>query len=226
VPVKLKELSTLDGAANARFMKAQEFNRLVENLQDDGVLTSYPLIYKGKVLSGNHRVKAAIKAGIEDGHAIEILGELSRSRQLAIQLSHNAIVGEDDPNLLSALYGQLNLGDKLYSGLRDEQFVAEPLDLASLQGAKIEYRDILLTFLPEHESEFQQLLGRVEKAAKKGTVMVANMADFDRFFDALVMTKEETDIRNSAMAVCAMAKLATERLEQLEAEAESQDGQD
>ena len=47
---------------NARFMRPDQFNRLVDNLRRDGVLTSLPLVFDGVVYSGNHRVKAALKA--------------------------------------------------------------------------------------------------------------------------------------------------------------------
>ena len=96
--VALGDLKLL--AKNARYMAEPEFNRLVENLRRDGVLTSLPLVYRGEVLSGNHRVQAALKAGILTADVIEIETELSEEQQRAIQLSHNALTGKDDPNLL------------------------------------------------------------------------------------------------------------------------------
>ncbi len=48
---------------NARYMKAEQFQSLVENIKKDGNLSSLPLCYREKdgklrVLSGNHRVQA------------------------------------------------------------------------------------------------------------------------------------------------------------------------
>jgi hypothetical protein len=78
---------------NARYMAEPEFNRLVENLRRDGVLTSLPLVYRGEVLSGNHRVQAALKAAIVQADVIEIETELSEE-QRACWLSHNALTSK------------------------------------------------------------------------------------------------------------------------------------
>jgi hypothetical protein len=54
---------------------------------------------------GNHRVRAAIKAGIDESDVIDILTEISEERRLAIQLSQNAISGKDDPNIPVPTFG-------------------------------------------------------------------------------------------------------------------------
>jgi hypothetical protein len=78
-------------------MKGADFNRLVENIKHDGCLTSLPLVYRDgdilTVVSGNHRFSAAIKAGIEESDLIEVTSPLTRQQFVALQLSHNAIVG-------------------------------------------------------------------------------------------------------------------------------------
>ena len=217
---KLTELRHLEG--NARFMKAEQFNQLVANLARDGVLTSAPLIYRGEVLSGNHRVQAAIKAGIAEADCIEILSELTPSRRRAIALSHNAIVGMDDPSQLFAAYQDLDLGDKLYSGLTDDAFGAQELDLASLSAGSTDTIEVLLVFLPEYEEAFRKYVERLASKAK-ATKMLASMESFDRFFDTIVRVKGVQNILNTAMAVEMMVRLACERLDQIEAQAPSDD---
>ena len=101
VKARLRDLKLLE--KNARYMTPQEFALLVDNIKRDGKLTSTPVVYRGEVLSGNHRVRAAIKAGIEEADVIDILSELSEERRLAIQLSQNAINGKDDETLLKAI---------------------------------------------------------------------------------------------------------------------------
>ncbi len=54
---------------NARYMEQEMFQNLVENVKQDGGLSSLPLCYREEddsllVLSGNHRVQAAVHAGI------------------------------------------------------------------------------------------------------------------------------------------------------------------
>lgn len=116
---KLRDLTVLDpanGHENARFMKPAQYRRLVENIKTDGCLTTAPLIGKiaeepgiEYVVSGNHRVQAAIDAGIEEVDCILVKDPLPRSKFVALQLSHNAIEGEDDKAVMQRLYESLDL---------------------------------------------------------------------------------------------------------------------
>ena len=218
VRVKLKTLRTLEARKNARYMKGEQFNQLVENLRRDGVLTSLPLVHEQLVLSGNHRVLAAIKAGIEEAEVVEILGPLEEARKLALQLSHNAITGQDDPSILALLYADLDLDWKTYSGVNDDVLKGmEELNLASLSAGATTYQDMLITFLPEEATAFLELVKRIETKGKKAVRLLASLEDFDRFFETTVAVKEKLNIQNTATAVRMMATLAVERLAQLEA---------
>lgn len=53
--VALAELKLME--KNAHYMDPDEFTRLVNNIKKDGVLTSLPVVYRGTVLSGNHRTR-------------------------------------------------------------------------------------------------------------------------------------------------------------------------
>jgi hypothetical protein len=218
VRVKLKTLRTLEARKNARYMKGEQFNQLVENLRRDGVLTSLPLVHEQLVLSGNHRVLAAIKAGIEEADIIEIVGTLAEARKLALQLSHNAIAGQDDPSILALLYSDLDLDWKTYSGVNDDVLKGmEELNLASLSAGATTYQDMLITFLPEEATAFLELVKQIEAKGKRAVRLLASLSDFDRFFETTVAVKEKLNIQNTATAVRVMATLAVERLAQLEA---------
>ena len=134
-PKRLKLLET-----NARYMRHEQYNRLVENVKRDGRLTSIPfaalwryytqedplpmdedggLVWE--VLSGNHRVMAAIDAGLTEIDCMVTEDPLPKPQRVAIQLSHNAIAGEDDPAILKQLYQEIGEVDlKLYAGLDDK----------------------------------------------------------------------------------------------------------
>jgi hypothetical protein len=205
-------------------MKAEQFNQLVDNLRRDGVLTSHALVHDGVVLSGNHRVLAAIKAGIEEAEVIEIVGPLSEARKLALQLSHNSVVGQDDPSVLASLYGELDLDLKLYSGVTDDMLKSiDDLKIASLSAGATQYQDVLLTFLPEDAMAFTELLKRFARK-DRFPVLVASLADFDRFFETIVAVKEKLNIQNTATAVRVMTELAVARLEQIESAEGEHDG--
>lgn len=214
-------------------MPAATFNQLVANLQKDGKLTSTPLIYDGdvagEVLSGNHRVQAGIKAGIEEADCELILGEwqggelrkLSRRRKVAIQLSHNAINGRDDPSLLVQLFDELDLESKLYSGVTDDMLKVEELDLEALTGGRMQYETLELVFVPEEADAFKALVARLDKrtgAKAKVPVLMGSLDDFDKLFEVIVRAKKRLNVINTGMALKKLAELANERLDQLEAE--------
>lgn len=111
---------------NARFFKKDTFRQLVENIKADKRLSSVPLcrpIKDGRleVLSGNHRVKASVEAGLEKILVIVLLENLDESRRIAIQLSHNALVGQDDQNILAELWAKIDdINTRLYAGLSSD----------------------------------------------------------------------------------------------------------
>ena len=220
-------IQTLAAEENARFMTADQMRRLSGNLKKDNALTSAVLVYpdaeshKLVVLSGNHRVEAAVLAGQHIIPVMVIQSFLTEERKIAIQLSHNAITGQDDPNILGKLYESLTLEYKAYSGLTDDSFnILEKLDIDSLAIGTPQYEEILLLFLPADKTIFMKCLERLGKLIEKRTYLAALYEDYSRVFEAIIAVKQHKNIFNTAVAIRALADLAIERLEQLEAEAE------
>ena len=224
---KLRDLKLLD--LNARYMAGTEFRQLVENLKADGALTSTPAVAAAgdqplttdaqpddlEVLSGNHRVKAAIEAGIEEADVLEIMTSMSRDKKIAMQLGHNRIVGQDDPNVLMKLYAPLPLPLKRYSGHVDDDFALKDIDLSGLSIGAPQYQEITVAFLPEDAEAFRGLVERIENS-KRGEFLVASYEDFSSIFDAIVKVKDHIGVHNTAVAIRAMAELAIERIEETE----------
>src|SRR4051794_17396228 len=107
-------------------MRHEQYQQLVANIRRDEGLTSTPFVWHDVeaderiVLSGNHRVKAAVEAGLEEVHWLETSDPLTEGQRLGIQLSHNAIVGEDDLSILKTLYEKIDELDwREYAGLDD-----------------------------------------------------------------------------------------------------------
>lgn len=215
VRVKLRDLKLLK--RNARYMKDAQFQQLVENLRADGCLTSAPLVYDGEVLSGNHRVQAAIEAGIDEADAIEITSRLSKKQKVAIQLSHNAIVGDDDPSVLQDLYAGLDLSYKAYSGLTDDDFKGlSEIDTTALSVGAASYDELVFLFLPEDDAVFSEALAKIEAVKKRPRRLAAHYRDFDLIFNAIIAVKEKHNIHNAAVALRVMADLAMERMAELD----------
>lgn len=218
---------------NARFMTAVQMKQLVENIQRDGGLTSLPLVYqrapdaaKLEIISGHHRVEAAIKAGLAEIQALVIVSEVDEKRLVAIQLSHNAITGSDDRSILAELYAELDLDTRKYSGLTDDMLGGfDKLGLASLGVGGSLYEDLHISFLPDDREQFLAFLKRIGSKAKEREVLVARFVDFDDLFETLIRVKTSMNVQNVGIAMCLMAELASERLDQIEAEQKA-DGRD
>jgi hypothetical protein len=209
---KLKELKLLK--KNARYMAEPEFNRLVANLKRDGVLTSLPLVYREEVLSGNHRVQAALKAGIEDADVIEVTSELTQEQQRAIQLSHNALTGKDDPSILREIYESLSLDWQKYSAVYEEMFKLDEEKATSLGVPIAKYQELVIAFLPEDRQAFYDFALAVEKRYRKAHVLVGEAHSFDVLFDAILAVKDGRHIGNTGTALRVMADIVLEHMAQ------------
>lgn len=201
-------------------MGPQQFARLVENIRTDGRLTSHILACQNgdgsiEILSGHHRVLAAIEVGITEIEAIVITTPLIEQRKVAIQLSHNAIAGKDDASLLRELYKELGLDAKMFSGLTDEVLDFNKMSITYMAPG-VKYEELRFAFLPDDKVSFEQVLKRVKLEKDKVSTHVASYADFDKLFDTIIRVKETKNVANSAMALAILAELANERLDQLD----------
>lgn len=147
---------------NARFMSAAMFGRLVENIKRDGCLSSAPLCYKkGKkliCLSGNHRTKAAIEAGLKKIMVMVIRTKLDQDQLRAIQLSHNAINGEDNIETLKLIWEKIkSVEAKLYTGLSKESIENLKFPIVPPIDAKLDFEQITLLFLGEEADTIRDI---------------------------------------------------------------------
>lgn len=208
-----RDLMLLD--RNARFMRHEQFARLVENVRRDGKLTSVPFAAledtgKYRVLSGNHRVQAAIEAGLTEVDVMVTDHPLTESQRVAIQLSHNSIVGEDDPAILKALYESMDEIDwRMYSGLDDKTLeLLDQVKLDSISEANLDYQTLSIVFLPD---EIERAKKAVEEAMTltKGakTRWLAKFEDHSRMLDALAITGGAHNISNVATGVALILDL-------------------
>jgi hypothetical protein len=208
---RLGDLRLLKSGRNARFMRHEQFQMLVDNLKNDGVLTSVPFgAYDepGKppvILSGNHRVKAALEAFGPDTE-IDVMvtdTELDSQRSLAIQLSHNAIAGEDDPAVLAALYEEMDDIDwRSYSGLDDKMLdLLVEIDTGSINEANLDFQTLTMMFFPE---ELERAKNCVDEALtlSKGAdeQWAAPFSQYERLLDAIDVTQGTHGIKNVATA--------------------------
>lgn len=213
IEVDPRELKLLD--VNARFMRHEEFMQLVANIKKDGKLTSVPfacLEDDGKylVLSGNHRVKASISAGLEKIPVMVTDDKLSKSQKIGIQLSHNSINGEDDPYILKELYASIaDIDWKEYSGLNDKTLeLLEKVNAQSLSEANLDFQTLAVTFLPDELEDAQKIIDKAIKASYfADATWLSTSKEYDRWLDAQEKVAESYKVKNVATALDIVLKV-------------------
>ncbi len=216
-----KTLTLLD--VNARFMTKEQYDALVSNIARDGALTSLPLVWADRdtereiVLSGNHRTRASIEAGLDEIDVMLIDQPLSRQQQVAIQLSHNSIAGEDDPDTLAMLYQELDDIDwRSYSGLDDK--VLDLLDdptAVPFAEANLTYQTVQLVFLPPEKEVAEQALFEVKKLHGISDMWLAGLPQYEPVLAALETVRGSYSIGNVATALGIVLAVFENHLDEL-----------
>ena len=209
---------------NARYMKHEDFVQLTDNIRRDGALSSAPFLWKdpadGKYLclSGNHRVMAAIDAGLQIITCLATDDPLTEDQKIAIQLSHNSLTGQDDIATLKILYEKiLDTEAKKYSGLDDKTLeLMDKFSMVSLSEANLQFQTLSMVFLPDELKAAQQVMDEaVDRAKHADTIWLARMADYDSWLDEQEAVSSSYNVKNVATAVDLMLKLLSRNMDQL-----------
>ncbi len=221
VEINPREIKLLE--TNARYMTHEEFNRLVENIRRDGKPTSTPFLCKDDdgrwlCLSGNHRTLAAIEVGLETITCLATDDNLSEEQKIAIQLSHNAIAGQDDPATLKTLYEKiLDTNLKKYSGLDDKTLaLLDKFSSISISEANLKFQTLSMVFLPDELETAKKVIDKAKGQIKSAdSVWLARMEDYDRWLDAQETVSSAYNVKNVATAVEIILKIFERNITQL-----------
>lgn len=216
--VKASEIDYLE--KNAQFMTKETFAALTHNVKADGALTSIPLCYlqengRKLVLSGNHRIKAAVEAGVDEFLVLLIDQPISEAQKIAIQLSHNAIVGQSDEQILKELWKKIDdLDATIYSGLSSEMIERlENTDFSTISEQRILFKEVSLLFLPEEIESMTAICEGIVEASAKKTVFAGRITEYNDVLEGIIIAKQGQKIINTTLAFFAMAKVVREYLE-------------
>lgn len=221
IDINPREIRLLE--QNARYMKHEEFTRLVENIRRDGKLTSTPFLCKEPdgvflCLSGNHRTRASVEAGLELITCLATDDPLTEEQKIAIQLSHNAISGQDDPATLKALYEKiLDTELKKYSGLDDKTLdLLDKFSAISISEANLRFQTLSMVFLPDELEDAKKVMGEALNRVKSSdSVWLARMAEYDAWLDTQEVVSSAYNIKNVATAVDIMLRILARNMYQL-----------
>jgi hypothetical protein len=217
-----RELTLLE--LNARFMRHEQYQQLVTNLRRDGALTSTPFVWLNKetgqriVLSGNHRVKASVEAGLETIHWLETDEELPEGQRIGIQLSHNSIVGEDDMAILKTLYEKIeDLDWREYAGLDDATLeLLADLDSPSISEANLSFQTLAIVFLPDDLKDAQEVVkDALAVASSADAAWIAQLRQYDQTMAALDLASKSYDVTNVATALGVILQSFTDHAHEL-----------
>ena len=206
---------------NARFMRNDVYRQLVDNVKREKALESVPLIYRGPdvekpiALSGNHRVMAARDAGLKEILCLVITKQISEEERVAKQLSHNAIAGQDDLQVLKDLYDSIqDLNLKAYSGIDEElRKQLANIKFSAISEPRLAVKTVSFLFLPREVDLLKQVLEQVDKALETDSNYALMKRDYQEFFDALVSVKAKLKVKNSAAALMTLVRLGVEALD-------------
>lgn len=193
---------------NARYFKPEIFKQLVSNIKKYGHLETVPLVYKEgekfRIISGHHRVEAAVEAGLE---WILVFVDSPESRDVIVakQLAHNSIEGKDDPIILAELFNSIeDINLKLETGLESE---IGNIDYSAININMMSSKDIVLFFLPDDYELVEKKLDEITALSSmkpNSEVLLAPLEVYDKFIELLMKTKKCKNIKNNAIAFSTM----------------------
>jgi len=156
---------------NARYMKPEMMDRLAANIARDGQLASLPLCWcnsegRYETMSGHHRIQAAIDAGVDSGLVLYTDSELSQEERLAIQLSHNALSGSDDVQVLLEMVRDIQTPQILEYAAADliELPDRNPVKLLAMTEAKLVLRPITFYLTDPEAQTFDEFVEAYNQA--------------------------------------------------------------
>lgn len=205
---------------NAHYMEKEIQDRLTENIKQDGFLSQLPFAMKraedGKflILSGNHRLKSAIKAGLEY-ILVTYVDEISKDRQIGYALSHNALVGKDNLQMLKEIYNEIkSIESREFTGLNGLKFIdIEKVPTTSINDGDIELTEMKFLFIESRKHDVEGVLKELEKHNLTETSALI-YGSFEEYIKVATAIKKAYDIKSNTVAFSKMVEICKEHLAQ------------
>lgn len=203
---------------NAHYMSKEIQDRLTENIKQDGFLSQLPFCMKRKedgkflFLSGNHRLKSAIKAGLEYILVLYV-DEISKDRQIGYALSHNSLVGKDDLQMLKEIYNEIeSIESREFSGLNGLKFIdVEKIPTTSINDGDIELTEMKFLFVESKRHDVEGVLKELEKHDLSETSALV-YGSFEEYIKVATEVKKAYDIKSNTVAFSKMVEICKEHI--------------
>ena len=204
---------------NAQIMEPRKFDTLTQNIKLRGMLESLPYCYQKngegqiEIVSGHHRARAALKAGIQRIPVIVDEREMSRSTITAKQIAANELTGHPDEKLLAQLITQMTTADDmLLSGLDADHLPHPESENVSINSLNVNYdfRSVEFMFLGRELEDLKKFIDDC-KADMTGLAPMELYEDFSR---EIIGYANRNNIKNVSAAVSRLIEIARkDRLE-------------
>jgi len=175
------------------------------------------------VLSGNHRVQAGRQAGVKQILVMVVGDEKDADERLAIQLSHNAIAGQDDLVILKELWESINnVQSKLYAGLDSDTVKAlQGIQFAAIAEQRLQYKIVTFTFLGHEVENLDELFKAIGVAFASDEVYLATLEAYTPLYELMLKIKKHCLIKNTTAAFMkynALAQIGYDQMMKVESE--------
>ncbi len=202
---------------NARSMSNTKFNRLADNIKRDNRLESMMLCVENEgrdefsIISGHHRARAARAAGIDTVHIMVINETLTDSQIKSKQLSHNALSGIDDPQIVKEIYEAIeDIKEKMASGINEDEMaeMERQIDVDGI-ALNVDFEVVNIVFFPEHKEKFDRMLATM--TAQTGeNILISESDRFQAFKTAVQGIANNNNIRNVSTIINKMSAIVLE----------------
>lgn len=206
---------------NARSMSKEMFDRLQSTVGRDERLEALPftaLTEAGiEIVSGHHRVRAARAAEMTEIYVLVDVTGLTPDQIKAKQLAHNAIEGQDDPELVKRIFEAIGDVDARLEAFIDP--VALDISIPKVQIDDIDmglrFETVIIMFVPWERQYFEETVGIVEREIRGTKAEAAWLAEHEQFetWQRLALRIiDEYDIRTMSTVLAKIAELARMQL--------------
>jgi hypothetical protein len=231
--VSLTDLKEQD--KNARVMDPTMFKRLVENIKHDSRLESLPFVSMTQaedkppafeVISGHHRLRAARTAGLDRVAVLVDTTGMNRSQLVSKQLAHNAIQGDDDVDMLAALFSEMeSVVDILASAIDPETIGADKIGSVGIERISLNmvYTTLVFQVLPTQLEDLNEIMLKIPDKAE--VVGFWSQEVYEEFEKSARRLGRQYDIRAVGAIMSKMVDIAKEHLDNLPADSEVEDGE-
>lgn len=208
---------------NARVMDKAVFDQLKDNLAENMALESMPygFIRTGvngqlefAIVSGHHRIRAARAAQIEVIYVLATEEELSEDDIISKQLSHNALSGQDDTQVLRELWDEIrNIDAKTRSGIRESDFDKTKFRPVPAEEVSVDYEFecIKFMFLPSQVENFERVCEHI--FANDKVYVMDKLTEFETVTATLRNVSKNENIRNVASILGRMCEIVNAHYE-------------